>query len=354
MLLQVLTETFDIAAAIVEYNSDLSDPAIVVVFEHDDVTGVSSSIAGYGDVQVTHFTTKCRGIMTDSIGDEVYPPAVLSSAPLSTSPPQTIADSVQTTILYDFDDLVLHSDFAGIQSLDTNTDPSTVSVPFCVRLSLLDLNGQEVSFREADIDIMFPENDATAVTTDVMDSNPSQTTEDIGALRIRAEFCSDIPSPLAQGESFEVCLTPINQSNTPTPTVSITVDEFVFFIDDSANDAIDVGETSQSAVVGRVVVDGTEGLACGDGISGVARVHGCRFSSTLRPDFFEDNEQTVKGKGAVTMSFFLNRAGENRVVALELEIEGRTSGPEEVCGSDCSFPFCWLEWLWCFLGRIFL
>lgn len=338
---------------------DITEPTVVVIFEHDDVTGISPSITPYGDVVVTHFEANCRDLLSSSLGQVVETPAIPSAAPLIPAPaPTTMAptfmDSVQTTILYDFNDLQSLSASAGIQEIDASTTPSTTVIPFCVRLGLTS-GSEEVAFREANIMVKYPSDDDTAVTTEFMDNDPSDPPVEFGTFSIQATFCSPPPNPLAQGQSFEVCLEPLDDALSPTTEVDISVQDFFFFIDSNPNSVLDPGETSQIGVAtGIPNTPSTSSPTCGvDVVTAASGVYGCRFTTHLRSEFFQPSpSQTVLGSGSITISFAIGRsiATDTRVVStptLQLVVGG--SNEEEGCTDNCFFLVCWLVWIWCFV-----
>ena len=360
----------------------ITDPTIVITFEHDNV-------AAYGSVEVSHYEGGCTTEIvapfgSSAIGETVNDPSAVftdDETGQAADITPTLTGAVQTTIWY------------KLALLDANPEITeeilgTVTTKFCVRLSLLDDDGDEFGFREVDATITHTKDtfaDVTLVTAE--DETNESFDQGLGDYNVFAFFCdasatpaTAIPGPIApltalnQGEDFTICLRPDLGVETPTSDVDILeVENCVFWVDTNPNLLVDAGETSVVAIEDSTAVDTiTTDLTFGDGlVDATATVSGVHFTVTLPPPFFVPvgggTGTTVRGLCTVLLEFqggivrrHLQEVGDvgevSAPTSLFINFEGEISAEEEEeenCMEGCFLIMCIIRFIMCFMQDLF-
>ena len=389
---------FETAPPAVYYNDGLAgtgtpvinNPTIVVLFEHDDITDLTSFFpVPYGSVEVTHYKAGCvteivAPFGSSAIGELVTDVSNDFSASATGFPAQHIAiieDSARTVIQY------------PLALLDTNADITeeilgTITTKFCVRLSVYDDDGDEFGFREVDITVTHTKDsvaDVNLVTAE--DETNESFDQGLGDYSVGAFFCdpSNIPATvvtpgpttaltaLNQGEEFTICLRPELGVDTPTSDVDIKeVETCVFWVDTNPNLLVDAGETSVVAIDDGAAVDTvTTDLTYGDGflVDATPTVSGAHFTITLPPSFYvpigEGTGTTVRGLCTVMLEFqggivrrHVQEVGDVGEVSTTTELAINFEGvvaeeEEESCMDGCFFIMCVIRFIMCFMQGLF-
>ena len=373
---------------------EISAPTIVILFEHDDVTGLSST--PYGTVEVSHYYGGCRTeIQTDpfssAIGEFILDPSRNFDNDFTglgrRRYNQELRNAVHTIIRY------------PMASLDADTEiteelSGVVTTKFCVRLSLLNERGAEFGFREQDVTITHTKDSYVDLRLGTQEEVTDDFDGSIGDYSVSAIFCNsdsfpvvrterpDARSPLVQGEDFSICLGPIDTDGDYTNVMEIvSVDNCDFWIDTNPNGLIDSEEVSLEVIAdGDIVDSAVNDMVCDPGMfvnrrgdGGLDRDQeyaGCTFTTTLPPQFFDEEREIVVGRCVVTLEFHgiessspggLDRrvlqlaVGETGQVAtpLLIEVQGSEAEDDESCTAGCFLLFCWIRFIWCFLISLF-
>ena len=374
---------FEIEAPVRYYNNGLTaddpitDPTIVITFEHDNV-------AAYGSVEVKHYQGGCTTeivapFASSAIGETVNAPSNdftddVTGQAADITP--TLTGAVQSTIWYKLALL-------DANPLITEEILGTVTTKFCVRLSLLDDDGDEFGFREVDATITHTKDtfaDVSLITAE--DETNESFDQGLGDYGVTAFFCDASATPatlvtpgpttaltaLNQGEDFTICLRPDLGVN-PTSDVDIKeVENCVFWVDTNPNLLVDAGETSVVAIDDGVAVDTvTTALTFGDGlVDATATVSGAHFTVTLPPTFFvpigAGTGTDVRGLCTVLLEFqggivrrHVQEVGDlgevSAPTSLTINFEGVTTveEEEESCMEGCVFIMCIIRFIMCFM-----
>ena len=315
----------------------INDPTFVVLFQHDDVTGIHGE-AQYGSVKVRQYLEGCtteivpESAQGSAIGEFVLDPSddfTAAHTGQEEDVVSTLENAVQTSIRYPIA-------FLDSNPLITKDVFGVITTKFCVRLSLLNANGDEFGFREIDVTLTHTKDEtATIPFNDVP--------EVLGDLSVRSSFCdsssqSDVPAPgasgsaaLAQGEAISICLAPQKQGADTNEVSIVEVEKCVFWMDTNGNGRMDEAEeVSETAVVNGVAVGSVaSALTCADG--------GCVMTATLPATFFTvDEAATVQSRCVVSLQQQGRRslAPTETVVSIVADGELATSASFVVEGAD--------------------